>query len=373
MYKERKNNFEVKDIILQISFVVLFVFLLIWLFPTKSFGTKVEKSIDTYVFSENIKNMREAAANYYSGVKIERLPVNVGDTAKLTLKEMIDLKLILPFGADSASCDLTKSYVEITRETVGYVIKTNLKCGAKEDYVLVNVCPVACVTCVVKPIVKPIVYEYQYVKRTNGTWSDWSAFSAWSTTVAIANDAKKIETKTVAETVSVDKQVIDYYNTKTVQIGTKEVFDHFDSIEVQTGTKSVTTSTLVYTNKVYASGMSNTSTTTYEPKGVIIGSGCNGCVNTVNYIYDVYAVTTKLVPIYGTEQVAVYKTVALYDTITEAVYKTVKELVNKDVQYYRYSTRTYTNGTVSYKWSKSNKDTSLTSIGYTLTGLKRAI
>ncbi len=43
----------------------------------------------------------------------------------------------------------------------------------------------------------------------------------------------------------------------------------------------------------------------------------------------------------------------------------------KDVTYYRYRTRDYTGGSVDYKWSTSNNDTSLTSAGYKLTGKTR--
>ena len=45
----------------------------------------------------------------------------------------------------------------------------------------------------------------------------------------------------------------------------------------------------------------------------------------------------------------------------------------KDVTYYKYRTRTYSGGTVDYKWSTSNKDTSLLNAGYKLTGKTRNI
>ena len=36
MYEERKDKFSVRDLVLQILVIALFVFILLWLFPTKS-------------------------------------------------------------------------------------------------------------------------------------------------------------------------------------------------------------------------------------------------------------------------------------------------------------------------------------------------
>ena len=43
MYEERER-FSIKDVVLQVVLVVLFVFLLLWLFPTKSY---VDNKIDS--------------------------------------------------------------------------------------------------------------------------------------------------------------------------------------------------------------------------------------------------------------------------------------------------------------------------------------
>ena len=39
MYEERKDSFALRDIILQVLFVALFIFILMWLFPTKNYVT----------------------------------------------------------------------------------------------------------------------------------------------------------------------------------------------------------------------------------------------------------------------------------------------------------------------------------------------
>ena len=37
MYEERRNTFNFKDIVLQLLLIILFVFIMIWLFPTKNY------------------------------------------------------------------------------------------------------------------------------------------------------------------------------------------------------------------------------------------------------------------------------------------------------------------------------------------------
>ena len=110
MYNERNESFSIKDIILQLLFVVLFVLVLIWLFPTRGAmekkleGVKVDADLSglesqlevltNRIFAENINTMKEAAISYYT---TDRLPKKVGESKELTLKEMINEKLIIEF------------------------------------------------------------------------------------------------------------------------------------------------------------------------------------------------------------------------------------------------------------------------------------
>ncbi len=128
MYNEGRS-FLLRDVIIKVLLVLLFVFLLIWLFPMPNLNPVYDR-----IFGENIKTMTEAAKSYYT---IERLPKNVGDKVTLTLKEMLENKMILPFvDSDNKSCDATKSFVEIVRMEDEYLIKTTLSCPSKTDYVI---------------------------------------------------------------------------------------------------------------------------------------------------------------------------------------------------------------------------------------------
>lgn len=61
MYNERRDSFSLKDVILQVLFVVLFVFLLMWLFPSKQFVKDTVQPLYDRIFVENILIMKDAA------------------------------------------------------------------------------------------------------------------------------------------------------------------------------------------------------------------------------------------------------------------------------------------------------------------------
>ena len=142
---ENKNNFSIKNVILQFLFVALFIFILIWIFPLKSDLKKVEDKLSSThsdfsvlydrIFNENIISMKDSAKSYFT---TPRLPQKVGDKVKMTLGEMLDKKIILPFTDKNGDvCDEDASYVEFTKYEDEFVLKVNLKCGKQENYLLV--------------------------------------------------------------------------------------------------------------------------------------------------------------------------------------------------------------------------------------------
>lgn len=149
MYEERKNSMSFKDVILQLMLVVLFVLIMIWLFPTKNylkdnFVGKEEleselslqlQSLYGRLFTDNIESMRDAAQGYFTN---ERLPQKIGASATLTLKEMEEKKLIIPFkDSNNQSCDVTNSYVKVTKMDDEYQMKVQLTCSDYSDYIIV--------------------------------------------------------------------------------------------------------------------------------------------------------------------------------------------------------------------------------------------
>lgn len=131
MYSSEKNpGFNWKDLIVKIVFFVLFILLLLWLFPK----TPNMKPFYSNVFRENISYMQDAAESYYTN---ERLPKEVGESAEMTLQDMIDKNLIVPFvDKDGKSCNTKESYVQITKEENEYLLKVNLVCDDESSYIL---------------------------------------------------------------------------------------------------------------------------------------------------------------------------------------------------------------------------------------------
>ena len=246
MYEERRN-FSVRDIVLQVLFVALFIFVLMWLFPSKSFVTNyvdgaiedaIKETLDNYefggginseafanqLFNQNVMMIKSAAKDYYT---LSRLPQNDGDVVKITLKEMLEEKILLPFvDSKGNTCDTEASYVTVTKKDKEYLMKINLKCSDYEDYLLVHMgCYDYCSTTLCeanKPATKdpvtpntpstpdtptpapnptPTVYEYEYQLVIDGRWGEFGEWSEWTKNIISENEYREVETKTENEKV----------------------------------------------------------------------------------------------------------------------------------------------------------------------------
>lgn len=260
MYEE-KNNFSVRTIILQILAIVLFVLIMIWLFPTKDYadGTYVTKdtlldslqSIYGRNFASNIESMRDAAKDYFTN---ERLPKKVGESVTLTLGEMQDKKLVLTMiDSNNQACNTTKSYVTVTKMDNEYQMKIQLSCTDYSDYIIDYLgCYDYCDTCNKPnnntnnntkkddtkkdgddptPTPTPTKkYKYEYRKSFQNEYSAWSDWSSWSTTKATADNFTQVEIKT--------EKVIDGY-TKDYKITGYKTVEYKDWEEKEV-TKYVT-------------------------------------------------------------------------------------------------------------------------------------
>lgn len=127
MYSNDKG-FNLIDILLKIVFFIIFIFVLIYLFPQVSDLNPFYNNI----FRENLHYMTESAESYFNN----NLPLEIGDTKKITLKEMIDKNLIIPFvDKENNSCNLYQSYAEIIKLKEGYKLKVNLVCNDESDFI----------------------------------------------------------------------------------------------------------------------------------------------------------------------------------------------------------------------------------------------
>jgi hypothetical protein len=374
--EEKRNSFPFKDFALKFLFLALLIFLLLWLFPMpNSKVTNSVKPLIDAVFKENINSMKDASKTYYTN---DRLPKNIGDKVSMSLQEMLDKKLLIPFiDSKGKSCDTKKSYVEITKMEKEYILKVYLSCGNQEDYVIEYMgCYDKCITCddkvvidVPKPTPKPTpvkpkpvpvptktiteyefsktsykdetlvmgkkwvavpVYNYEFTRTIYGTWSTWSS---WSTTAIAGNDLTEVQTRTSSKT----EQVFDH-NEPVYQ---SQITSYNYGSWYYSTTKYSTSALTPYTN--------DTEKMTYE--GIEARKTCDTCYTVTNYYkYNVYKRT----------KTAVYSNVLVGQ---KAVY------VDKTTYYteYSYRTRSFVSKTET-TWSAAK-----TLSGWTATGKTKQV
>lgn len=232
MYQERSSIFSVRKVILAILVMVLVFFILMWLFPTKGYLTNNEKSANVAkTFSDNITLMKNSALSYYTD---ERLPENTGDKEKMTLSDMIDKHLITELvDSNNKICNLKKSYVEITKEETEYLMKINLSCEDKSDYINTHMGSYTYCTDAIcekknklvsdtspnteNTSIKDTTNETKNVQtnvqttskkttkqlckyiKTIKTYTNYGNFSNWSKVRVTPSDTRNVQTKTVYE------------------------------------------------------------------------------------------------------------------------------------------------------------------------------
>ena len=157
MYTEdyEKRGFPIRDFIVKLILVIIFVILLCLLLP-KFLAPAITKSINesgklcasetcdnkginaltSQIFLDNLTRMKDAAISYYTQ---ERLPKEVGQSETMTLSDMIGKKLIVPLiDKNNKAVDVEKSYVKISKLDEEFLLKVNLKDSEREDYILVH-------------------------------------------------------------------------------------------------------------------------------------------------------------------------------------------------------------------------------------------
>ncbi len=125
-----KVKIDWKGLILKLIAVVLLILVFIWLFPMPKLDTFYSR-----VYNENLNSMKEVAEKYFTN---DNLPAKTGSSNTIKLQEMIDKKLITEFtDKNNNECSATNSYAQVTKtENDNYVLKIQLSCDDKTDYVL---------------------------------------------------------------------------------------------------------------------------------------------------------------------------------------------------------------------------------------------
>ena len=421
MYNEKKDSFSIKNLFIQLLFIVLLVFILIWLFPTKKVVEDTFADANTKynvltncIFNDNLQTMKEAALFYYT---TPRLPKNLNDVESMTLREMLEKKLLIEFkDANNKSCDLDDSYVEITKLEDEFEMKVNLKCTDNDAYILVYLgCYDYCTTAVCEnkdakpavPVINPKpnknpepnkpsdeqpdtptpdnpkpqpVCSYKYEKVLEH--KNWSSWSNWSTDKVTKTDTKDVETK--VEKTTGEKEVIKYkqeeYLDKTkpiienvlVQNGNPITATYCSSYKKETETTGNLYEWVDNGTAYYTSHPKPTGTTRYEWVDTTTVD-CDNCFNSILHIYRKYTlnivanVTEKEVcNSWATVSAPVYmlqpKVIGYKTSVRDVPYKAT-ETYTISTTYYRFRTLSTTYEPLT-EWSSYQNDQNLLGQGY---------
>ena len=389
MYEERKEKFSFKSFFLTLLLVLLFVFLMLWLFPTKSYlDEKLQSTYDLErlsvlydeIFANNVGRMKDAAIGYYTN---ERMPQTVGESKKLTLGQMYDLHLVLKMkDKDGKPCNTEKSYVEMTKYTEEYRLKVNLSCGNQEDYIIVylgcyNYCsngicekriPTPSKTTAKEekgkdptpkdptpkdptpedptpedpipenPLTKEYLYEYKLVVNDTTTCANWTS---WNKNKVTQTDLVSVQTKKVEELTGYKTIKVPVTKTETVtkKVTEKYIVKYVTEL-VLTGTKEVKvgTTTKKVTEEVEVGKV--------EVKTGKIGTGTTVPKNTSTKVYKVISEDTPTSCSYCENETIytweIYEIKPVYE-VREVekqvpVYKTINVYETKEVPVYDFRT-----------------------------------
>ena len=250
MYSNSKKGFSILDLLVKIIFAALFIFIIIWLFNKKMPNMA---SVYSNQFRENIKFMQDAGEAYFTD---DKMPVEAGQSVRLTLEEMENMNLVVPFvDKDGKACNTKDSYVSITKlENVeGYELKTYLVCGKESNTVVKTLgCHTYCTTgnCKEKQCYIEKLTEYRHKKLISGTSTKYSCPSGYTlkgstcyrTTLKDSKSAivKTTETKTYVKPARIERGDSKLEQLKVV-VGTdtKNATTKTETINASTKTESI--------------------------------------------------------------------------------------------------------------------------------------
>ena len=214
MYEERER-FSWTSLFIKIIIVVIFILFTIWILQLsmKSATRDMSNGIDVLtdnIFSQNIDRMKDVGKSYFT---TERLPKKIGEVKTLTLEEMYKKNLILEVkDKNGETCSAKKSYVAIEKLETEYQMKVYLECGEEHNFIKVIMgCYNYCNTDICEKkepdegTNKAIQYEYS--KTTGGAWGPWGSWTDWSHTEVSKNNYRDVETKTVSEDYTYEKEI----------------------------------------------------------------------------------------------------------------------------------------------------------------------
>jgi len=130
MYESKRKSINWKELGIKVILLAIGLFVVYLLVPKFDLSPFYDR-----IFNENVGIMERAAMAHYT---IDRMPEHIGESHRMTLQEMLNAKMILPFvDKDGKFCDGEKSFVEITKiDDQLFTLKVQLSCGARTDFII---------------------------------------------------------------------------------------------------------------------------------------------------------------------------------------------------------------------------------------------
>ena len=262
---ERGSRFSLLDIVVKLIFAALFIFILVWLFQKN-----VPNMAPFYsnVFRENIKYMQEGGESYFTD---DKLPKEIGQSNRISLADMFDKKLVLPFvDEDGNSCNQYDSYVSVTKTDNGYELKTNLVCNKESNYTIKilgchNYCKDALCskTCSVEQIT-----EYKYKKLSTVTTykcpSGYKKDGKYCVKSRITDTKSAIKTSTSTRVDVIDADKVYDSGKKTevdaIKVKNDDKYERVYINPIKEVSEGTTTRTKVYVDPIKSTTSGNTAT-----------------------------------------------------------------------------------------------------------------
>ncbi len=282
---QERNGFSIVGFIAQVLVLLLFVFVLMWLFPTKSYlenngaagaGTGSNSALSELLFNQNLLSMKDAAREYYT---VKRMPSTNGTSKSLTLDEMIKNSMVVELvDASGNKCDREASYVKVTKVDNEYEMEISLTCGKVTKTIKTVVgCYNYCESGLCEKQKQEVTY-YQYSKTIEGT-SKWSNWSQWSKTEVTETSKREVEKKVVNEKVGTTTTIKDATATTTYSCPTGYVL----SADKKTCSKVTSTTEII----------DATAKTTYScPSGYSLSADKKTCSKTTSTTDTVASIAT---------------------------------------------------------------------------------
>lgn len=305
----RRNRSFVTTILLKLISLLLFLLVLIILFPTKRSLNPLYQS----VFRDNLNSMKEAAESYYT---VNRLPNKVGESTKMTLQEMLNKQLLIPFvDKNNKTCNVTTSYVEVTKTEDDYELVINLVCDEEEATIIDYLgCHDTCTATTCNKTEEPEetekeeVIEYQFVKTTSQKKLIGYECSAGTLKGSVCEITKENESVLMGIPSYTDKVITTNATCETIKPTETTITKKYcNGVETTSDTcTTATTKNTAVTGTTYSSWVykettkSTTPLTTYTnttKKMVSNGSGyereCDTCARVYYYYYIIYTRTAS--------------------------------------------------------------------------------